>query len=152
MRGDWHQLPPTVTITPPEYWPWEKPMSEKKIVVPEGMLKAVQLIAPDRLMPDIHITTVKGVLEAALCWLAKNPIVPTDEQLDELSKIASSDKAPIQDNHNYRRRFVVEWQLRMFLAGTGDLRRQKIIEVLKQYPDRAPEIADKILDALGDAR
>jgi len=37
------------------------------------------------------------------------------------------------------------------IVGMGaDRRRNRIIEVLAQYPDRAPEIADKIIDVLDE--
>lgn len=45
-------------------------MSEKKIVVPDGMITAVQ----ERI--DYLPINVRGILEAALLWLTKKPIVP----------------------------------------------------------------------------
>lgn len=38
------------------------------------------------------------------------------------------------------------------ILGRTDLRRAKIIKVLLQYPDRAPEIADKILAVLDEEK
>lgn len=38
------------------------------------------------------------------------------------------------------------------LSKLGDSRRDKIIQVLSLYPDRAPEIADKILAAFDESR
>jgi hypothetical protein len=87
-------------------------MSEKKIVVPEGMLEA----ALDGLGIEIikaRRQYVKDTLEAALHWLSENPIVPTEKQIADLAKTM-----PYEDsgNGNVLAVAVVEWQRRMFLA------------------------------------
>ena len=70
-------------------------MSERKIKVPEGMLKAAvkaawKLTWPDREDPEMSTCSprvreeiresFKCALEAALRWLSENPSVPTNEQ------------------------------------------------------------------------
>ena len=58
-------------------------MNEKKIVVPEGMLKAVMEYHDEdfpRFTMD-QLVRLRGDLEAALLWLSENPIVPSKEQV-----------------------------------------------------------------------
>lgn len=106
---------------------------QKKIIVPEGMLKAAADTwgSSDEVgFTNEGVATV--ILEAALRWLMENPIVPTGAQLKELRGhlhsaefgnngvwMASTD---IEDG-------AVEWQRRMFLA-----------------PD--PEVPEEIADLL----
>ena len=126
-------------------------MMEKKIVVPEGMMKAAydaQLgIGPPTFewheADELTQRFYNRILEAALRWLSENPIVPTEEQSLDMEM-----RINCENHRDYRKKFAVEWQRRMFLAEATNPRRERIIEVLKQYPDRAPEIADKILAAL----
>jgi hypothetical protein len=77
-------------------------MSKKKIVVPGGMLKAAM---GETHRPDGNDAFVCGILEAALRWLAENPIVPSDEDIESMREEAA-----------LARHFAVEWQRRMFLA------------------------------------
>ena len=79
-------------------------MSEKKIVIPEGMIKAYEEAACDK-YSMVH--DWKGGLKAAIEWLAMNPIIPTDEQVDSL---AMEHEWP---NHKW---MLTEWQRRMFLS------------------------------------
>ena len=118
-------------------------MTEKRYVVPEGMLKAVQLIAPDRLMPDIHITTVKGVLEAALLWLAKNPIVPP---YDRAQIFAESLPYRIECEHTVvsMNKWAVEWQCRMFEAPEPEVP-EEIKDLWQSAP--TPPMKQRILEA-----
>lgn len=89
-------------------------MSEKKIVVPEGMLVSAlahyQNVSRAAWSDDMY-KVVRGTLEASLRWLSENPIVPTDEQWRTLNE-----ERQWPDNSNRRRRSVIEWQRRMFLA------------------------------------
>ena len=59
-------------------------MSERRIVVPEGMLSAV-LKAKQMPETEPFQETVRSALEAALRWLSDNPQVPTMEQATEMS-------------------------------------------------------------------
>jgi len=89
-------------------------MSEKNVKVPEGMLEAVAAAQRERwnYSEDAHskvdCNTVLD-LEAALRWLSENPIVPTDEQVEEM-------KTKLVPVHPHWGNIVAEWQRRMFLA------------------------------------
>jgi hypothetical protein len=84
-------------------------MSESRIVVPDGMLKAVSsqmgYIPPPE---NIH-----RCLEAALRWLSDNPIVPTDEQVKDCMRVGYS--GGIVTPTAMCEAFA-EWQRRMFCA------------------------------------
>lgn len=92
-------------------------MSEKKIVVPTGMIEAAHVawqMHPIRgYDPD---DAINKALEAAIRWLSENPIVPTRKQWDEIGAspevyghvYSNSDEAEIE--------LCVAWQRRMFLA------------------------------------
>jgi len=89
----------------------------KKIVMPEGMLKAAM---DSRMETYGHIAgwsegMCSQVLRAALRWLSENPMVPTDEQMHQL-RASSTATIPA----NLWRDVVVEWQRRMFLAPEQD--------------------------------
>lgn len=82
---------------------------ERKILVPEGMLKAAMDWAVTN---HVHgMVVVGGVVEAALRWLSENPIVPSEA---EMAKIM----AYWREGHpeNFYIYCSVEWQRRMFLA------------------------------------
>lgn len=85
-------------------------MSEKKIKVPEGMLKAAREATRQWLLTEV-------ALEAALRWLSENPIVPTDEQYSDLSAELVK--------YNYSlpsmKFAAIEWQRRMFLASEPEI-------------------------------
>lgn len=86
-------------------------MSEKKIVVPEGMLKAALNTWNRHHLVDPELRsawTMERLLEAALEWWSENPFAPTDEQANEFlgcgrDKIWACDIIDI-------------WQRRMFRA------------------------------------
>lgn len=80
-------------------------MSERKIVVPEGMLKA----AWDTEAPFLLKSGIKSALESALRWLSENPIVPTDEQVESFSTEPMSVTA-------WAKAWAAEWQRQMFVA------------------------------------
>ena len=86
----------------------------KKIVVPEGMLKAaIEARYNGKPTPNlIHVDQVRVIVEAALLWLSDNPIVPTDEQCEKLS----TRWYPKSSTKSYLEEVLVEWQCRMFLA------------------------------------
>lgn len=110
-------------------------MSEKRIVVPEGMLRAFAdawdwgmkelPISPSR--SDIDALLLRQgharmkAIEAALRWLSEHPIVPTDEQINECHSAmyaAGGNLGSIE----LQRMFATEWQRRMFLAREPDFR------------------------------
>ena len=86
-------------------------MSEKKIVVPEGMLEA------GRSAYSAYVTAGEGarrILEAALRWLSENPIVPTEEQISSMIGNAPFHRLSVLDG-------AVEWQRRMFVASEPEV-------------------------------
>jgi hypothetical protein len=91
---------------------------EKKIVVPEGMLRATWNAMEEHMQTHNFVGCVPGSMcsltvgiEAALLWWSENPIVPTLEQAAELWRVTNGtlkDTWPVS--------IAVEWQRRMFLA------------------------------------
>ncbi len=88
---------------------------KKKIVVPPEMLKAVvsamlknpvEYTGLRNFEKDVAKSIAFG-LEAALLWIGENPIVPTEEQAQEMARFG-----PLRDV-NF---LCAEWQRRMFLA------------------------------------
>lgn len=89
-------------------------MSEKKYVVPEGMLKAATSgIDAARHASTEQVYWVKQGLLAAVQWLSEWPSVPDDYQIGEILK--AKDQFPF-DAADWIRWGAVEWQRRMFLA------------------------------------
>lgn len=96
--------------------------AKRKIVVPEGMLKAAvdgSVKWCDRDSSDqLSIPQHDAILEAALRWLAENPIVPTQEQIEDVWNfvIKADAKTWIYPTLGAVPEAVIEWQHRMFLA------------------------------------
>jgi hypothetical protein len=85
-------------------------MSEKKYVVPTGMLnKAYEYCPASFAMP-----AVERMLEAALRWQSENPIVPTAQQVGEL--VVAAPMASTRQAYTATIFCITEWQRRMFLA------------------------------------
>ena len=85
-------------------------MSDKKYVVPEGMLKAALDSARQTVQGCPWQELATKAVEAALLWQSENPTVPTEEQMDALfSRHSWLDK----DSVRFGAR---EWQRQMFLA------------------------------------
>ena len=101
-------------------------MSETKIKVPEGMLATASNTAREIKLAILHqgprevdaLAQTKPefiasqILEAALRWLAENPIVPTVEQCNEIARMWFAK----HDFNATPRDFIAEWQRRMFAA------------------------------------
>jgi hypothetical protein len=87
-------------------------MSEKKIVVPKGMLKAAGL-STDGIDPEGYF--IYTAIEAALRWLSENPIVPSDEQVGEMLAAKSQFYGHFVPA-DWIRWGATDWQRRMFLA------------------------------------
>lgn len=86
----------------------------KRYIVPEGMRKAAWAAHAARgYRREDYCVCAEIAVEAALIYLAENPIVPSASQCDELYELPfnNDDKA-----HNYTRAVATEWQRRMFLA------------------------------------
>ena len=101
----------------------ENQMSEKKILVPEGMLKSAvdgqwkESGSPSsaRNIPQVAKQVedcVKAGLEAALLWLSENPIVPSKEWMDE--QIMSAHHT--LTTSTFTTRCIAEWQRIMFIS------------------------------------
>lgn len=97
-------------------------MSEKRFVIPEGMLAAAERAYNDCIFEN---NRSEETVEAAVRWLAKNPIVPTEEQLDS---VMSSSSGPM-DIRAYVKLCLVEFQRRMFLE-----------------PEPEPEVPEEVMD------
>jgi hypothetical protein len=95
-------------------------MSEKKYVVPEGMLKAA-IEASDSL-PYMK-TDIRRGLEAAFRWLAENPIVPTDKQVREMiaPKFGINSKELNGNMIASGITAAITWQRRMFLVSEPEV-------------------------------
>jgi hypothetical protein len=84
-------------------------VSDKKYVVPEGMMVAV-----DGEFPSVaKASEVERGLLAAIRWLAENPIAPTMEQAHEMFMLKTGFGFEM---HEWVRWGACEWQRRMFEA------------------------------------
>ena len=103
-------------------------MSEKKYVLPEGMLEAAydaQLPADNPSFSweeadELTRRFYRRMMEAALRWLSDNPQVPTMEQATEMS---DNGHPCVLDGVWY----ATEWQRRMFLAPETPDEREMIV-------------------------
>lgn len=92
-------------------------MGEKKIVVPEGMLKAIAHAYYDneRQGPSmLSLYECNRIGEAALRWISENPIVPTKEQVEAIWN-SLPDARGAYPYWDKTCRVFGEWQRRMFL-------------------------------------
>ena len=87
-------------------------MSEKKIIVPEGMLEAAREEWRNGRNSDLPSTLVNHILEDALLWLSENPIVPTYEQTETMRRMFRYTTEPLRVYQDV----ATEWQRRCFLA------------------------------------
>ena len=126
MTIEWHGLENAVCYTKPENWPWEETVGEKKIKVPEGMLKAGRDVVFSGI---VYQGYVHDVLEAALRWLSENPIVPTEQQA--LAMKVSKERFEF-DPWEWVRWGACEWQRHMF-------------------EDTEPEIPEEVKDLVWEA-
>lgn len=84
--------------------------THRKIQIPPAMLKAAGA-STNGVDPEGYL--IYCMLEAALRWLAENPIVPTEQQAYDIAM----QKSQFQfDPWELVRWGAVEWQRRMFLA------------------------------------
>ena len=110
-------------------------MSETKIQVPEGMLKAAAVPGVNGLLIDdtpiaIRVKDIERILEAALSWLSENPTSPTGRQIQEMS-----DNLTARSAYHSVEDFCREWQRCMFLMPEP--------EVPEAIKDLVPEL-DKV--------
>ncbi len=92
-------------------------MSDKKIVVPEGMLEAAGKVFDAerrRVMEDrLAWSVFRQMMEAALRWLSENPVVPT---LPQMRAVETSAAHEATGSTAWLSDAIMEWQRRMFLA------------------------------------
>ena len=86
--------------------------SEKKIVVPDGMRVAAAKAVHETCGKVDYHPQIRIALEAALCWLSENPIVPTHEQLQKIADFHKRGTCYPESINLY----VVGFQECMFLA------------------------------------
>lgn len=103
-------------------------MGENRYIVPEGMLKAAMKPFgwhedryPAHTGAFCEGVCVRDILEAALQWWSENPIVPTEEQCNELIDLIGANgrasvRYPSRIDVSQVRVGLSEWQRRMFLA------------------------------------
>ena len=85
-------------------------MSEKKYVVPEGMLKAAKKSGQNA--DGFTTNNLCVCIEAALCWWSENAQLPTLDQVEEYSREWERSR-----EWSNRLLFVIKkWQSEMFLA------------------------------------
>ena len=88
---------------------------ERRIVIPEGMLKAAWSVVGSN--DDEALCSL--ILEAALRWLSENPQFPTPEQACSIARygLEFSRAQRFEDNSAASvQAMLLEWQRRMFLA------------------------------------
>jgi hypothetical protein len=104
----------------------------KKIVVPEGMLKAAIASHNDAVLKG-NTPLVRDALEAALRWLAENPIVPTTEQVLAVRRACGETHTALTEK---AKPLFAEWQRRMFLAPEPEVPEEikDLLDPLDPYP------------------
>lgn len=126
-------------------------MREKRIVVPDGMLKAATEQA-GYLYGDLTVfvngMTLDGVLAAALRWLSEHPMVPTIADIARLHSECRLTTA--QRNDFLDQAVIVEWQRRMFFAPEPEVPQEAIDVFWAEYSGgvRGPESERRIEDGL----
>lgn len=115
-------------------------MSKKKIVVPKGMLEAALDGPGIESVKETRRLYVEACIEASMRWLSENPIVPSDDQRDEI--ICAWDKfGRLQEGSgDFFRWSLIEWQRRMFLAPEPDVPeafKEAVIGILDQINQNA---------------
>jgi hypothetical protein len=114
INGERVYFDPGVVMGPEFLEFGERVMSERRIVVPDGMLKAAT-DAACTVLDQRHEVVVGAALEAALRWLADNPPLPEIKQLESLwnSLPDSTGQYPYWQKI---REVMWQWQTRVFLA------------------------------------
>lgn len=112
-----------------------------KIKVPEGMIKEAVKASRIAACPEDYM---RLILEAALRWLAENPIVPNEVVTYDL---ATSGKKPF--NMDSIAWYCSEWQRRMFLAPEPEVR-HFVRNIIQRFqgctltPDEADAIMEEV--------
>jgi len=108
----------------------------KKIIVPEGMLKAVNAAFDSGKRKPVEL------LEAALRWLSENPVVPTRGQLHDIMG-----QRFYYEDHIIKG--IIEWQRRMFLAPEEEIPKElKALMFGELAPAKVGPINKEMVNAL----
>ena len=94
------------------------PMMEKRIVVPDGMMKAVSNTWEVK-SHKVEINKAEAIIQAALRWLSENPIVPTRQNLEDMR--TDWEDTPEQNAEKVVIFLISEWQRRIFLAPESEV-------------------------------
>ena len=119
----------------------EVKMSEQKIAVPEGMYQAALKFQDSGIQCE-------AALRAALEWLAENPIVPTKEDSEELTREWHSKYAHLGKDGFWIWAYR-EMQRRMFLAPEELMIGE---ETVGQFCARYQKIGDAVIEAFRRGR
>jgi hypothetical protein len=111
-------------------------MSEKRIVVPDGMLEAVEQNIDSCI--DIDSCGIWSILAVALRWLSENPIVPTLPQLRAVESAAAHE--PIGST-GWLSDVLQEWVRRMFLAPEAKVPDEEIGDLLVKAGEEVMSLA-----------
>jgi hypothetical protein len=122
-------------------------MNDKKIVVPLDMAMAAAKAVYDQCNRVDYHPQIRIALEAALRWLAENPIVPTDMQCEAMYTSSLNDR---RGSTGYVREFSVEWQRRMFLAPEPEV--PEAVKDLLYAPNGTPDGLSEHVIGIHDAR
>jgi hypothetical protein len=122
-------------------------LSQRKVVVPDGMMEAVLAVLPETMRVSLSSDTrwpgMNACLVAALNWLRENPIVPTENQLLNLRG-----DSPCDNQKDHQQWIITEWQRRAFLAPEIGPLAKHIIQNLRGHTLTYAE-ADEIAKHLG---
>lgn len=91
-------------------------MSDKKYTLPQKMVDAAYQWCP----ASFAMPAVIAMLEAAVKWLAENPVIPNDKQLREMCFDGSVNNNGTPADAWQITNYIREWQRRMFLAPEPD--------------------------------
>jgi hypothetical protein len=120
-------------------------MSEKKYVVPQGMLDAAYQYYP----ASFAMPAVRSIVEAALQWLAENPMEPSDDQIGDIVKRCISVYPKWRNMTEWSRAKIIcmEWQSSMVLSVDTDA---PIIDLIYHQPLGIPVVLDNSSVSVSD--
>lgn len=107
----------------------EKKLTVDQIQVPERMVTASA--TPLWKGNLVHRDDCRAILASALLWLAENPIVPSDEQADQLWHHPKT----LHGDEHYAKAMARQWQQIMFIRTDTRTDEQKAIAILGTIVD-----------------
>ena len=118
---------------------------EKRYVVPDGMLVAAAHMYHEQAQDGVDEGAMRDSLEAAIRWLAENPVTPkTYAELPTIGYLSDSSSWGTRGTPEYEQkrqenyldgmsRLLAKWQRRMFLAPQPEV--PEAIKDLMFYPE-----------------